>query len=112
MTRFFGKVGYSTSTKVSPGVWEDVITEREYAGDELRNTRYFAQGDTVLGKVSFQTRISVLADAYALENFIDIRYVWWAGSQWIVESVDVERPRLTLLLGSKYNGPLPIPGGG
>lgn len=109
MTRFFGTVGYSKPTETVPGVWEDVITERDYAGDELRNTRYFAQGDTVLGKVSFQTRLSVMADAYALENFQTIRYVEWAGSHWIVESVQVERPRLTLLLGELYNGPVPTP---
>lgn len=108
MTRFFGKVGYTTSTKVSPGIWEDVITEKEYYGDELRNTRYFAQADSVLGKVSFQRRISIVADAYALENYTDIRYAMdRAGAPWIVESVDVERPRLTLLLGERYTGPLP-----
>lgn len=107
MTRFFGKVGYAKSTR-SGGVVEDVITERSYGGEELRNTRYFANEDSVLGKVSFQTRISILADPYALENFQDIRYVEWAGSFWAVESVQVERPRLILLIGEKYNGPLAV----
>lgn len=106
MTRFFGKVGYSHPVR-SNGVVEDVITEHSYAGDELRNTRYFAQGDTVLGKVTFQTRISVIADAFALENYRDIVYVNWEGTLWIVESVTTERPRLILLLGGKYNGPGP-----
>lgn len=107
MTRFFGKVGYAEPVR-SGGVVEDVITERSYSGDELRNTRYFATEDTVLGKVSFQTRISILADAYALENFKDIRYVEWAGSFYYVDEVQVDRPRLILAVGDKYNGPLAV----
>lgn len=105
MTRFFGKVGYAESVR-SGGVVEDVITERTYVGEELRNTRYFATEDSVLGKVTFQTRISVLADAYALENFKNIRYIEWAGSHWLVDSVEAVRPRLILVVGDKYNGPL------
>lgn len=105
--RFFGKVGYSTPEETDLDVWEDVITEREYYGEVLRNTRYFAQGDTVLGKVSFQNRISIVADGFAQENFTAIRYVEWAGSFWVVEQVDVERPRLILVLGEVYNGPRP-----
>lgn len=105
MTRFFGKVGYASSSREG-GVVENVITERTYVGEELKNTRYFATEDTVLGKVSFQTRISILADAYALENFKDIRYVEWAGSFYDVDTIDVERPRLILVVGGKYNGPV------
>lgn len=106
MTRFFGKVGYANPVREG-GVVEDVITEQTYAGDELRNTRYFADESTILGRVTFQTRISILADAYALENFTKIRYAEWAGSHWTVESVQVDRPRLILVLGEKYNGPFP-----
>lgn len=106
MTRFFGKVGYSHPTR-SEGVVENVITERSYAGDELRNVRYFAQGESILGKVTFQTRLSVVADAFALENYRDIVYVDWEGALWTVESVTTERPRLVLVLGGKYNGPGP-----
>lgn len=106
MTRFFGKVGYVTPTR-SGGVVRDVATEREYSGDELRNTRFFRQGESVLGEVTFQTRISIMADAFALENYKDIRYVVWEGVPTIVESVTTERPRLILLLGDKYNGTRP-----
>lgn len=105
MTRFSGKVGYVTEER-EDGVVENVATERTYKGDELRNTRFFAQGDSTLGKITFQTRISVVADAYALENYEDIRYVVGrSGTPWIVESATVERPRLILLLGDRYTGP-------
>ena len=103
MTRFFGPVGYVTTTR-SGGVSKDVATERNYYGEELRSLRYFRDGDSVLGEVSQQTRISIVADAYALENYEDIRYVVKTGTPWTVESVQTERPRLILILGDKYNG--------
>lgn len=107
MTRFSGKVGYASSVR-NNGIVTNVMTERTYSGDEIQNERYFANENSVLGKVSFQTQISILADAYALENFKDIRYVEWAGSHWLVDSVKADRPRLILSLGDKYNGPLAV----
>ena len=102
--RFLGRVGYSSPTEVQPDVWQDQFVERTYGGEVLRDTRYFAQGETVLGQVRFQTRISVVADGFALEHFMDIRYVEWAGKFWTVESATPERPRLILVLGGIYNG--------
>lgn len=110
MTRFFGEVGYVTTTR-SGGVSEYIATERQYYGNELRSLRYFRQGESILGEVSQQTRISVLADGYMLENYYDIRYLMKAGVAWTVSSVEVERPRLILTLGDRYNGPLASEGG-
>lgn len=108
MTRFSGNVGFSNPAR-SDGVTKDVITERPYVGDKETDTRYFANAESVLGKISFQTRISIMADPYALENWTKIRYVEWAGAKMIVESVKHERPRLTLVLGGVYNGEGPAP---
>lgn len=108
MTRFFGRIGYVSTTR-SGGVSENVATEREYYGNELRSLRYFKDENSILGEVTQQTRISVLADAYALENYEDIRYLVKAGTVWTVSSVEVDRPRLILSLGDKYNGPVAEP---
>lgn len=108
MTRFFGKVGFVTTVR-SGGVSENVATEREYYGDMKRTTRYFRQGGSILGEVSRQTRIEVMVDAYALENYEDIRYVVLAGTPWLVVETEQERPRLILTLGDKYNGPVAPP---
>lgn len=104
MTRFFGRIGYVKSVR-SGGVSEYVATEREYYGNELRSVRYFTDETSVLGEVTQQTRISVLADAYALENYQDIRYLIKAGVVWTVSTVELDRPRLILTLSDKYNGP-------
>lgn len=107
MARFRGIVGYGESVETPPGsgVWEDSITERTYSGDVIRDSRQTRERDQVLDDISVQNSISIVADPYANDHFHAIRYVAWAGSLWKVETVEVQRPRLILRLGGKYNGP-------
>lgn len=105
--RFFDKVGYGTQQNLGGGVWSDSITERTYYGEVLSATRSLEPSDKVNDDIRLQNRISIVADAFALENFINIKYVSWQGSLWTVNSVEVERPRLILALGGVYNGPVP-----
>lgn len=109
--RFFGEIGYGETAENPPdsGVWVDVITEKSYFGDVLRATRKSREGDQVNNDLSVDNSISIIADAFANENFLNIRYVVWQGKRWTVSSVEVERPRLILTLGGVYNGPTPIP---
>lgn len=108
--RFFDKVGYGISTNLGDGVWSDSITERSYYGDVLDVTRSLEPSDKVNDDIRLQNRISIMADAFALENFSDIKYVSWMGSLWTVNTVTVERPRLLLSLGGVYDGPVPEEG--
>lgn len=106
MARFFGKVGYGETVEVRPGVWDDVITERSYFGDVVRNARQVRENqESVNNDISVQNSISIVADAYANEHFFAIKYVEWAGKLWTVSEVTVEAPRLLLRLGEVYNGP-------
>jgi hypothetical protein len=107
MSKFYGKVGYGTNTDNGNGVWDDVITERYLYGDVVKNTRRLITGQDVNSNLTTGNSISVLADAYALENFFAIRYVEWAGTLWTVIDVEEQRPRLLLRLGDVYNGPRP-----
>lgn len=107
MARFFGNVGYGENVEQRPGVWEDVIIERPYYGDVVRNSRKLSEGETLNNDLTVGNSISIVADAYANEHFFAIRYVEWAGSLWTVSDVVVERPRLILRLGTVYNGPRP-----
>jgi hypothetical protein len=105
MARFSGKVGYGVSVKIGPGVWEEQITERTYFGDVVRDTRSLTNEDKVNNDILVRNSISIVADAYANENFHAIRYVQWAGKRWRVTDVEVRRPRLLLSLGEVWNGP-------
>lgn len=107
MAKFYGKIGYGETVETSPGVWEDIIVERSYFGDVVRNSRKLEGEDKVNYDISVGNSISIVADAYANDHFFAIRYVEWAGTLWTVSNVDVESPRLTLRLGGVYNGPTP-----
>ncbi len=104
MAKFHGRVGYGEQAETSPGVWEDVIVEKVYSGEVIRNTRIFREGENLNNNLSVGNSISIVADAYANEHFFAMRYVEWAGSFWTVTNVEVQRPRLILQLGEVYNG--------
>lgn len=105
MARFFGKIGYGVTVETAPGVWKDVITEKDYYGDVIRNSRGLRESDKVNNDLTVGNSISIVADAYANEHFFAIRYVKWAGVLWVVSDVDVQSPRLVLRLGGVYRGP-------
>lgn len=106
--RFYGAIGYgeAVETPSGSGVWQDVITEVNYFGDVLRNTRGLTEGQSVNNDITVNNSISVVADAYAQEHFFLIRYIRWAGALWIVSDVQVISPRLILQLGGLYSGPI------
>lgn len=105
MARFFGIVGYGVPGEFVDGVWSDSITERAFSGELLSETRSLTPTENVNDDIQVNNRISIVADAFLLSNFLNIKYVEWAGSLWTVTSVTVERPRLILSLGGVYDGP-------
>lgn len=108
MARFYDDVGFAqVNVETAPGVWKDVVTERKYYGDVLRNTRKLDGGDKVNNDISVGNSISIMADDDAYGSFFNIRYVKWMGTRWIVSDVEVAAPRLILRLGGVYNGPTP-----
>lgn len=102
--KYCGRVGYSESVKIDPGVYQNVTTERTYRGDVFKNTRRMEAGESVNDNISVNNQISIIADAYAYDHFFAICYIEWMGHRWKVTNVDVQRPRLILTIGGLYNG--------
>jgi hypothetical protein len=106
MARFSGKVGYGIEQRTAPGVTEDVIIEKHYIGDVVRLSRQQREStESVNNDISASHSISIVADPFAIENFLAIQYVIWAGVYWTVSEVEVQHPRLIMRLGEVYNGP-------
>lgn len=103
MAKFYGSIGYAETVETSQGIWEEVITECTYVGDVIRNTRRLQSSDNLNDDINVSNEISIVADAFANQNFFSIRYAEFMGARWKVSNVEVKHPRLILTLGGLYN---------
>lgn len=105
MAKFYGMIGYGHQTETSPGVWEDVITERPYQGDVILPSVNSRGRDEINPNLTLGNSFSILSDGYIEHNLFAIRYIEWMGVLWSVAKIDVKYPRLELLVREVYNGP-------
>lgn len=104
MAKFYGKIGYASTGETRPGVWGEIITEREYFGDVNKLSSRSQTTDQVNDNITIQNQISILADPFAYDNFHQMKYVEYMGAKWKVTNVEVRYPRLVLTTGGVYNG--------
>ncbi len=104
MAKFYGKIGFAQVEEVKPGVWKEVITERNYYGDLVKNIRNLQGAQQLNDDINISNEFSILADPFAIENFHMMRYIEYMNVKWKISRVDVQYPRLTLSVGGVYNG--------
>lgn len=107
MAKFFGPIGYAETKETSPGVWTEIITERNYYGDVVKNMSRVRDTEHLNDTTTVDNQLSIVADEFAYNNLYTIRYVKWMGVRWKISSIQVQRPRLLLSIGGVYNGPTP-----
>ena len=108
MSKWYGAVGYGPMTvEVRPGVWKSDIVERNYYGEMNHVASSSQPGESLNDNIQLKHDVSIIADAYALQNFTKMKYITIMGVRWKVKSVDVKRPRLNISIGDVYNGPTP-----
>ena len=105
MAKYYGAIGFKESVETSPGIWEDRITERYYYGNLEHNSRRWENSGNQNDDLTISNRLSIIADAYAYQNFHAIVYAQFKGIKWKINTVEVEHPRLILQIGGEYNGP-------
>ena len=104
MAKWYGVIGYDETLETRPGVWVNKITERNYYGDVIRNSRRLQNANQLNDNINISNEISIVADPYANQNFHAMRYVEFMGTKWKIENITVQYPRLILSLGGVYNG--------
>ena len=104
MAKYYGKIGYAEMTETEPGIWEEIITERPYYGDTIKNMRLLQNANEVNDNINIANQISIVADPYADNHIYMMRYATFQGAKWKITNVDVQRPRLILSLGGLYYG--------
>ena len=105
MAKFYGTIGYVVTDETVPGVWEEVVTERSYYGDVIKNTSRWQQTENLNDDISVSNQISIVADPFAYQHFHAMKFVRWMGTSWKITNVEVQRPRLLLTIGGVYNEP-------
>lgn len=104
MAKYCGKIGYVENVETSLQSVTEVVTEHLAYGDVEKNRDRVRDDGKVNSDIVVNNVLSIVADQYAWDHFFAIRYAWWMGKRWKVESVEVRRPRLILTLGGLYNG--------
>ena len=105
--KFSGKIGFwLRNVEKKPGIFGDQIIEKEYTGDVNRSfQKWMPQEKSTLDTLRLNNRISILADLYAQQNWTSIKYVYWNGVPWEVNTIEVSTPRIFLEIGGLWNGP-------
>ena len=104
MAKYYGVIGYAETVETAPGVYEEQITERNYYGELVRNTRRLQTSDQINDNINIANEISIIVDPFATQNFHAMRYVEFMGAKWKITNVEVRYPRLILTIGGVYNG--------
>lgn len=105
MSKWYGAIGYAETVETEPGLYTSEITERNYYGNVVRNSRRIQNAGKVDDDVTISNQISIVADPYAIQHFGSMRYATFCGTAWRVTDIEVQYPRLLLTLGGVYNGP-------
>ena len=103
MAKFYGVIGYAIQEETTPGVWSDVIIERNYRGDVLQNQNRWQSSDKINDNFMIDNKLSIISDPFVYQNFQHIKYVQWLGVKWKINKVEIMRPRLILTIGGVYN---------
>lgn len=104
MTKWFGKIGYSSTVQTAPSVWKPAIEERSYFGDVLRNSsRWSTTQESTNDDLNVDVQISIVADPFAYQNFHSMKWIEFMGAKWKITKVEPRHPRLILAVGGVWN---------
>ncbi len=104
MARFCGKLGFSHTKETRLGIYEEVVEEKTYYGDIIKDTRLNEKSSNLNDNISISNKVSVISNDYLIQNVSHLKYVVYLGAKWEVKSFDIERPRIIIYLGGLYNG--------
>lgn len=105
--KYCGMIGFADTVETAKDVWTEIITERMYYGDVVKNTKRYDTTENLNDDINIRNNFSIIADPFAYDHFFNMRYIHWMGSRWKITNIEVQRPRLVLTVGGVYNGPIP-----
>ena len=103
MSKFIGKIGFTSSQETSPGIWEEISNEITFKGEHIKNKYKLSFNDTNF-ILDTDDIISIVASPYAQNNYKNIKYIVIDGVKRLIKYSEVIYPRIILAVGSEYNG--------
>ena len=106
MAKFSGKIGFSVESEdgAETGNWGPQITEKQYYGDIMNDTRKWVDGSKINDDFNISNKFSVVANSFAIENIGGMKYVDWHGVKWKIITAEIQPPRIVIYVGGLYNG--------
>ncbi len=89
--------------ETTPGVWTDLIVEKIYRGEVIRNFMKWQNSENLNDDLNISNELSVVGDPFLCCNYANIKYATYMGVKWKVNSIDIQYPRLKLSLGGVWN---------
>lgn len=105
--KYSGKLGIAQQVEDPPGVWDEVITERNVIGDLKQRSETLTTGESVLPRRATTTSVSLLAFGGTDLDHSTLRYLTQAGKRWAISSIVADPPEIVLYFGEEYHGPTP-----
>ena len=102
MAKYYGMIGFATQQETKPGIWEDVIEERPYKGDVLRNGRRYDRSEGINDNFTITNQFSIVSDAFLYSHVPALRYLEYMGSKFKIVSAELDRPRVIISVGGVY----------
>ena len=105
MAKFHGIIGYAKTVEsvTNPGVWEEQIIEKSYKGDLIKNISKFNNAGEINDDIVLLNNFSIIADPYACENFMHMKYIKYMDIKLKISSAEVQYPRILISVGGIYN---------
>ena len=103
--RYSGKIGFSVTEQVEPGVWEEHTVEKHYYGEVSRNIEKTDANTEVVTDMGLNNEVSIIGNSFLMKNIGNIRYIEWLGTKWRINTVQINYPRLVLSIGGLYHDP-------
>ena len=103
MPKCSGMIGYALAEETRPGVWSEVIVEKKYYGDIVRDNRKIVDQGEMNGSISISNNISIVSNSFMLDNMAFMRYISFMNSKWKIISVEIKTPRIIITIGGLYN---------
>ena len=82
-----GKIGYARTEETSPGIYQEIIVEKQYYGDIVRNSTQILDSNTINSSIKLNNSISVLCNNYMSDNIGCVRYMTFKKSKWKISNM-------------------------